>query len=101
MLRFSQCGIRNNVNKLISLKFSCLPFSCSRNFFPLAFPPGIVAKDEVEAVQVGRMQAKYGEVGETETGTAEATGKAAARLSRGPWQGLERAQSLATTSGRR
>lgn len=54
-------------------------------------------------MRVGRMQVKDGEVGELETGTAEATGKAAAaaKLSRGPWRGLERAQSLATTSGRR
>lgn len=51
-------------------------------------------------VQVAGMEDEEGEV-EIETGTADAMGKAVARLSQGPWPVPERVQSLAKASGRR
>lgn len=67
--------------------------------------PADLAEDEAAvlaaaAVQVAGMAVEEGEV-EIEAGTAEAAGKALARLSQGPWQGPVRAQSQVMASGRR
>lgn len=85
---------------LISCCFHLLP---SFLLFPtvyLALRPDL-AKDEAVVVEMAGMEVAEGEEVEIETGTAEAVGKAAARLSQGLWQGPVHAQVQVTASGRR